>query len=209
MINICKAFLRLLLVSWPFFSHIEALSLTLRCYEFAQLDATEMQQLDYDKEASTSCEVAYPQQKSVTSADSSNASAAKQIQEDPPPIPLTRLTFDALKYLLILPKNATYVTSATPLFRTKPSDSPDLLDLPKHLLSEGGMKLILKHDANHDIPTTCASSNTINLTVQNMTLLAASQNSSLGICKYVEEKDLGIFLLLDENYLNKQLECML
>ena len=124
-------------------------------------------------------------------------------------IPLTSISFDALTYFLILPRNAIYLCAATPLFRSASSDSPDLLDLPRFIFCEGSTTFHLKHGANFSVNIVSSSSKNASITVQDQTLFTSfSQHFSLGIRKYIEEKDFGIFLLLDANYLKKQLGHM-
>lgn len=95
---------------------------------------------------------------------------------DKPPIfhttLLSSISFNALTYFLILPRNATYLGIATPLFRNTSSDSPDLLDLPRCLFSEGNTTLHLKHGTVYSIPTV-SSSKTVGVAVQDQILFTS------------------------------------
>jgi hypothetical protein len=81
--------------------------------------------------------------------------------------------------------------------------------LPRFIFREGSTTFHLKDGANLRINIVSSSSKTVSITVQDQTLFASvSQNPPEGILRYVEEKDLGIFLLLEANYLKKQLGHM-
>lgn len=81
--------------------------------------------------------------------------------------------------------------------------------MPRFIFREGSTTFHLKDGANLRINIVSSSSKTVSITVQDQTLFASvSQNPPEGILRYVEEKDLGIFLLLEANYLKKQLGHM-
>ncbi|MCE2716186.1 MAG: hypothetical protein ACK4V2_04395 [Pseudomonadota bacterium] len=207
MVNIYEPFLRFLLISWLLFPLIKA------------MDTEDIKKRSVPPPSPRSVvfySVFDPSSEEISTLEIPQTTQDHKEQEesasDKPSVfnttPLTSISFNALSYFLIIPRNAKYLGISTPLFRNTSSDSPDLLDLPRCLFSEGGTTLHLKHGTVYSIPTV-SSSKALGIAIQDQTLFVSiSQHPSKDIRRYVEEKDLGIFLLLDDTYLRKQLLYM-